>query len=1413
MGKILGIDLGTNSAGWTIIDSVTNEIIETGVRIFPEGVNKDKSGTESPKNLERRVARGIRKNNFRYKLRRNKLNRILSELGMTPDSKYFTNEKNRNYTNENGGKIKIKHNFTFELYELRDKALNQKITLSELGRIFFHFNTHRGFKSNAKEKAIIEFTTNETRKEAQGKVEKSYSDLQKKINETKEKGFIKYGTIGEYFFYLIKQNKESHNINAPISKIRNNDNQEGHYTLRKMYEDEFDLIWEKQKVFHNNNTVFNNENKIKIKDETIFYQRDLRSSKHLIARCPLEFKPFYKTEKGKQIIEKSYLPCCSKSSLLFQQFRIWDTLNNLRYKSDDGDWESLNIEQKTLFANILEFEDSVYINVPDNRTKLEKGRRVEIEKQKKELFEKLLLPTNAIFNINKILGNRTVYRLATALGKDFWENKLVNDIKIDNLKLINEFVNPDTGEIIKYPESLNYTVAQQNLWHIIDFSSNFTNSQDWILGRVSKKNNNHTNTFKQLKLTLEQINKYSSLVFEPDYASYSSKAISKLLPFLKAGFELHQAEEIIYSKINSDIRTNDNNLLDEVPLLPNNYLRNPIVQQGANETIRLINSIIEKNKSIKPDEIRIEFTRELKKPKEAREQQKRNNDAKEAERKKYADFLSKKLNQFVAQKDSRIEKFEFWLELAWSKKAFDEIKEDILLKDFEEFCKDIDNTKIKDYEKKYQLWLECGRILPYTNEVIGLGKLLSSEIEIEHIIPYSRCYDDSFMNKTLSTRSFNNKKGKLTPVEYFDNVSKKEFNEFKKRIKDFPEAKRKRFLLATDKIDGFKNNQLNNTAYVTTVLFEHLRKTFKADQIKITNGAITSIMRSIFGFNTLLNSPIKAEGYENGPYWAVFDTSNQLFTLTKKINNEVPEFDKEYTVVSSYINNEYLRIKKTRNDHRHHAVDAIAIAFTNQRMIQFISTITEGYFEKDGTKVPDNTEGATFISAFDENSKFTKKVWDAILAEAKKHYDIKSIRTKAKDKIVDILISHKADNKLTSSGRKKVYTPSGKRMKIKDKEGKDIEFYSGGNVARGALHESSIYGKTKNLKENEFVKRVKVGSLTWSQILSIVDTKIKSILIKDVAIQAKNIFEKDLQSNPSTIKPFKSSFEELVEIDMEKILIEEQLEIMKEIEDLNEHEKILKKELIKKLNALKGKLNDDKEIGKNNKNKTYKSYLEKGFKEAMKNGFFLENEGKRKRKLKDKINNEVIRKPIPIKKVRVKIYSSSMVNYKSDIYNRKAFVEPGENYCIAIYGDIECQARDFESVTFLKAAQITAMNKKLIQQNKPVISLYNQNKNGLKFLQTLSKGDAVLVYKEHPDELDLKNIDKEFLFKRLFKVIKSDKNGKIILGRHNLSNIKADKDKPINDLDSVEGSVIRWQYSTIKCIKVEVDLLGNIKLA
>lgn len=176
MAKILGLDLGTNSIGWAVVDSETNVVDKTGVRIFPEGVNIDATKkTESSKNQTRRDARGARKNNYRFKLRRKILLTILAKIGLMPDDKFYTNTTNNNFDSNNQ---KILRNHTFELFQLRKDALDKQIRKEDIGRLFIQINNHRGFKSNKKEQASLQ--KEEKKKDEPGKVQGRIDKLEKK---------------------------------------------------------------------------------------------------------------------------------------------------------------------------------------------------------------------------------------------------------------------------------------------------------------------------------------------------------------------------------------------------------------------------------------------------------------------------------------------------------------------------------------------------------------------------------------------------------------------------------------------------------------------------------------------------------------------------------------------------------------------------------------------------------------------------------------------------------------------------------------------------------------------------------------------------------------------------------------------------------------------------------------------------------------------------------------------------------------------------------------------------------------------------------------------------------------------------------------------------------------------------------
>ena len=149
MTKILGLDLGTNSIGWAIVDDENSKILGIGSRIFPEGVVNlgEGEGREASKNASRTDARGTRRQFFRRRLRKRYLLRELAKNNMCPLDYKLVKAWNQKDIFCNKG---LKEWLRLNPYELRAKALKEKITLEELGRIFYHMIQRRGFQSNSR---------------------------------------------------------------------------------------------------------------------------------------------------------------------------------------------------------------------------------------------------------------------------------------------------------------------------------------------------------------------------------------------------------------------------------------------------------------------------------------------------------------------------------------------------------------------------------------------------------------------------------------------------------------------------------------------------------------------------------------------------------------------------------------------------------------------------------------------------------------------------------------------------------------------------------------------------------------------------------------------------------------------------------------------------------------------------------------------------------------------------------------------------------------------------------------------------------------------------------------------------------------------------------------------------------------
>ena len=145
MKKILGLDLGTNSIGWAVVNEAENSeerssIVKLGVRVNPLTVDESQNfekGKSIETNTARTMKRCARRNLQRYKLRRDELIGILKENGFIKDDSILS---------ENGNRT------TFETYRLRAKAAVEEISLEEFARVLLMINKKRGYKSSRKAK-------------------------------------------------------------------------------------------------------------------------------------------------------------------------------------------------------------------------------------------------------------------------------------------------------------------------------------------------------------------------------------------------------------------------------------------------------------------------------------------------------------------------------------------------------------------------------------------------------------------------------------------------------------------------------------------------------------------------------------------------------------------------------------------------------------------------------------------------------------------------------------------------------------------------------------------------------------------------------------------------------------------------------------------------------------------------------------------------------------------------------------------------------------------------------------------------------------------------------------------------------------------------------------------------------------
>ncbi|MBO5777669.1 MAG: HNH endonuclease, partial [Clostridia bacterium] len=309
---------------------------------------------------------------------------------------------------------------------------------------------------------------------------------------------------------------------------------------------------------------------------------------------------------------------------------------------------------------------------------------------------------------NGLQGNTTFCAISKAFGNHKEYTHLLQfELNTD----CKEVVNIDTGEIseIKVISSSFEKQTLYELWHVLYSISNIDELKETL-----------KNKFNIIDETV--IDNLSQIDFvKAGYSNKSSRAIRKVLPYLQDGMQYHDAK--IMAGYNDVALTKEQNMTRELAekLFPikKGELRQPVVEKILNQLVNLVNALMHEYGHF--DEIRVELARELKQNREERESATK---AMARNQKQNEEIAERIQNEYgLTPTRSRIQKYKMW-------------------------------------EESEHICIYCGKTVSAKEFLLGFG------VEVEHIIPRSVIFDDSFANKVCSCSECNKEKNNRTAFDY-----------------------------------------------------------------------------------------------------------------------------------------------------------------------------------------------------------------------------------------------------------------------------------------------------------------------------------------------------------------------------------------------------------------------------------------------------------------------------------------------------------------------------------------------------------------------------------------------------------------------------------------------------------------------
>ena len=721
MKRILGIDTGTNSLGWAVVDKNNDRLyslVRKGSLIFQEGVKIEK-GIESSKAADRTSHRALRKQYFRRRLRKIEVLKVLVDFGwcpyLSPEALHQWHVK-KVYPMDDAfiSWQRTNDNLEENPYYYRHICLHEQLDLNKesdryiLGRVMYHLAQRRGFLSNRLDQGNEDET---------GKVKEAISSLSKSMADAGCE------FLGDYFYKIYKEKGNTERIRT-------------HYTDREEhYKKEFYAICQQQNL---------SDKQIETLEKALYFQRPLKSQRQGVGKCTFEPKK----------------PRVADSHPAFEMFRMLSFVNNIKIKGPhDVELRPLSIEEfekaKPMFFRKskpqFDFEDIAKAIAGRGNYQYIKEEGDRAYKFNYRMTQSVTgCPT--IANLMSVFGDDYVSAIAEryTLSDGKTPSQMVNDVwnvlysfsdKDKVMQWGKDKLQLDDEEAEKFSKiRLTHSFASLSLSAVNKIlpwlEQGLIYSHAVLMAKVPDIVGEGVWKSRGESITKELLSLISN--FNPHDISMQGTLDLCIKDILKDMCELEPgAAEKLYhpSMIETypDAKKNAQGIY-QLGSPRTNAVRNPMAMRSLHQLRKVVNALLRDGIIDSQTEVHIEYARELNDANKRKAIAQWNKD-RENLRKKYAEDIRTLYKQ--------------------------ECKKDI--------------TPTDDDIIKFQLWEEQNHICLYTGESIRICDFIgpNPSFDIEHTIPRSVGGDSTLENMTLCSSKFNRevKKAKLpTQLSNYDDI-------------------------------------------------------------------------------------------------------------------------------------------------------------------------------------------------------------------------------------------------------------------------------------------------------------------------------------------------------------------------------------------------------------------------------------------------------------------------------------------------------------------------------------------------------------------------------------------------------------------------------------------------------------------